>query len=284
MTVIERAPAKVNLYLDVLGKRSDGFHEIKTVMQEISLADELVFEFVEGRAGESLSVIGDPSIPTDGRNLVLRAVEAYRKRSAIDGFLGITLKKSIPSAAGLGGGSSDAAAALRALNKLSPNPLSQSDLLEIAAELGSDVPFFLGSGAAICSGRGEIIEPIEPIKNLYSVIVKTDEAVSTPEAYRALDELFCDFLSPRSDDGREASYKSVLSGNADFLYNVFEPAILPACKRAAEAKKMMLRLGAVSAIMSGSGPSILGVFSSRELALEAAKKLDGNFDFVACAE
>ena len=283
--ITEKAFAKINLFLDVLSVRADGFHEVKTVMHSVTLADELTFSLLEKVEGKhTLCVIGDDSIPTDKDNLVLRAVSAFESRHPLGGSLNVTLKKNIPSAAGLGGGSSDAAATLRALNRLVEQKLSDHELLEIAASLGSDVPFCLDGGAAICLGRGERLEKISPITNLHLVMVKTNESVSTPAAYRRLDEIYDLFRTYREDYGREEAFSSVIEGNPNRLYNVFEEAIFPLCPSAKAAKEKLISLGATSALMSGSGPSVFGVFPTRETALSAVEKIKEDFSFVCYAQ
>ena len=273
-TTSEKAFAKINLYLDVTSARPDGFHDIKSIMQAVTLADDLTFTLREGSCGgHTLRVIGDESIPADSNNLVLRAVEAFEARSPLGGFLEITLEKHIPSAAGLAGGSSDAAATLRALNRLSGNKLSDHELLEIASSLGSDVPFCLSEKTAVCRGRGEKIESIPPLKDLNLVIVKPDESVSTPRAYRLLDEAYDFFRGEREDSSREVSFSSILSGNTEQLFNIFEEVILPISPRAKMAKEMLISLGASSALMSGSGPSVFGIFENENAAMNANDEL-----------
>jgi 4-diphosphocytidyl-2-C-methyl-D-erythritol kinase len=270
----EKAFAKINLFLDVLSVRDDGFHEVKTVMHSITLADDLDISLTEGSdKSHTLCVIGDDSIPRDEGNLVLRAVKAFESRVQLCGSLRITLKKNIPSAAGLGGGSADAAATLRALNRLSGTKLSDSELMKIAASLGSDVPFCLKEGAAICLGRGERVEPISKIKNLYLVIVKSDESVSTPVAYRQLDEAYDNFRGEREDSGREEAFSSIISGKLGHLYNIFEDVVLPICPKAKKAKEMLISLGASAALMSGSGPSVFGIFENENVARNANDEL-----------
>lgn len=280
----EKAFAKINLFLDVLSTRDDGFHEVRTIMHSITLADELTFSLFEGSdKPHALCVIGDSNIPVGEDNLVLRAVKAFESLAPIGGSLEITLKKNIPSAAGLGGGSADAAATLRALNRLSDIKLSYSELMEIAASLGSDVPFCLKEGAAICLGRGERVESISPIKDLDLVIVKSDESVSTPTAYRRLDEMYDFFRVDREDESREVSFEAILNGNVDCLYNIFEDVILPNCPKANSAKKQLISLGASSALMCGSGPSVFGIFENEDAAKNACDELSalGYSAFVA---
>jgi 4-diphosphocytidyl-2-C-methyl-D-erythritol kinase len=276
----EKAFAKINLFLDVLSVRDDGFHEVKTVMHSITLADDLDISLTEGSdKSHTLCVIGDDSIPRDEGNLVLRAVKAFESRVPLCGSLRITLKKNIPSAAGLGGGSADAAATLRALNRLSGTKLSDSELMKIAASLGSDVPFCLLGGTALCEGRGERLSVVSNKTRLNLVVaVSRGEYVSTPKAYGELDKLYSDFEAQR-DDGAEKSYDALrvfLSGG-EFpemgLYNIFESVVLSSCHGASELKRMMIELGAIGSTMSGSGPGVFGIFDSEESARKATQTL-----------
>ena len=264
MTVYEKAYAKINLHLNVTAKRQDGFHDIETVMQTVSLCDELAVSLSPSdRAEAHLSVCG-ADLPTDRGNIALRTAELYLAHSGKVGRVDISLLKRIPIAAGLAGGSADAAATLRALNRLFNSYFSESELLALAAELGSDVPFCLLGGRAVCRGRGELIEPIASPTDLHFVIAIADgEQVSTPAAYRALDEMYSDF------DG------SVKHETPDLtkLYNIFENAVLPTCSKAEMLKERMIKLGATASLMSGSGPSIFGIFDSEFSAKAAAEAI-----------
>ena len=175
------APAKLNLSLRVIGKRDDGFHEIDTVMVKLpGLTDQLTFE-----SSSSFSfTCDDPTLPTDESNLVVKAVRSYEAASGKACHFTVSLKKSIPHGAGLAGGSSDAATTLLGLDQLSDHPLGHARLHEIAASLGSDIPFFLSPGAARCTGRGEKTEPIPSPPPLRVLLLKPEFAVSTPDAYR----------------------------------------------------------------------------------------------------
>ncbi len=188
MTVRETARAKINLCLNVGGKRTDGFHDIETVMQTVSLSDTLTVELDEcAPDGIDLRIIGDDALAPDEDNLVLRAARAFLRHSPIKGKISITLEKKIPISAGLAGGSADAAATFRALNRLSTEPLTAVELSDLAASLGSDVPFCLVGGTALCKGRGEIVESMDFCDLPHLLIVKTNESVSTPKAFAALD-------------------------------------------------------------------------------------------------
>ena len=190
------APAKLNLFLEVLDRREDGYHELETLMVPVGIFDSLSFEPaqpIHGKVGSiEFAVRGDAAavgIPTDSRNLVVRALGLLRKHSGCTHGAKVELVKRIPSAAGLGGGSSDAAAALELGNRGWGIHFDRKQLTSLAAELGSDVPFFLAHSAAICRGRGEQVERIAGTVPLHVVIVKPPAALSTAEVYRALDEL-----------------------------------------------------------------------------------------------
>jgi 4-diphosphocytidyl-2-C-methyl-D-erythritol kinase len=265
MTIHEKAYAKINLYLNVTSKRPDGFHNIETVMQTISLCDDLAVSLTLSDKAEVYLSVGGADLPNDSGNIVTRAAELYLARSGKVGRVDITLIKRIPVAAGLAGGSADAAATLRAMNRLFNDYFSENELLSLSAELGSDVPFCLLCGCALCRGRGELIEPIASPASLHFVIAIADgEQVSTPAAYRALDDMYSDF------DG------SVKRETPDLtkLYNIFENAVFPTCSKAEMLKKRMIKLGATASLMSGSGPSVFGLFESEADARAVAQLLE----------
>lgn len=272
ISVKEYAYAKVNLFLDVEAKRADGFHEIKTVMHTVSLCDEVTVSVKRStKSSVNLSVLGFSRLPTDSRNLAVKAAELFLESTLIIAEVDIRLIKKIPVAAGLAGGSSDAAAVLRALNKAFKRPLTEKRLLTIAAQLGSDVPYCLLGGTARCIGRGEIIERLPERLRLHFVIAVADEHVSTPMAYSALDTLYSDFESERTDGAEEfynALIGSVESGilSDAKLFNIFENAILPSYNGADSIKNKMYELGATHALMSGSGPSVYGIYADKRSA------------------
>ena len=181
-SVKERAYAKINLFLDVLTKREDGFHEINTVMHTVSLCDEITVSiFSKGHRGVRLCLDGNKKLPTDGKNLAYSAAKLFLDRAMIDCEVGIKLVKRIPVAAGLAGGSTDAAAVLRAMNKLFSKPLSDKVLLELASTLGSDVPYCLLGGTALCSGRGEKIERLNSNIRLNAVVAVANDGVASED-------------------------------------------------------------------------------------------------------
>jgi 4-diphosphocytidyl-2-C-methyl-D-erythritol kinase len=177
------APAKINLSFAIKGRRADGFHEIETLMTPISLGDRLTIETTASKGAVDFSC-DDPSLPVGDDNLVVRAVKLFREATKISEGIKIGLEKKIPHGAGLGGGSSDAASTLLGLNELFGTRLEQKDLICLAAQLGSDVPFFIVRSTAICRGRGEIVDPTSLSARLSLLLLKPDFSVATPDAYR----------------------------------------------------------------------------------------------------
>lgn len=269
------AYAKINLYLDVLACRDDGFHDLLTVMHAISLHDDILLQYTPAPVREiSLRIFGS-RLPTDRRNLVFRAAEAFFEATGLFARVYITIRKRLPIAAGMAGGSSDAAATLRGLNEAAGHPLSEDALLALGATLGSDVPFCLAGGTQICRGRGEKMTPIALKEPLHLLVVWGREHVSTPRAFAAMDEYYHRFDGsvPHGTDP-ERLFTQLEAGSLaaapELLYNAFEPVVLPSCPEAAAAKEKLLSLGAYAAFMSGSGPSVFGLFRTREDARRAA--------------
>ena len=282
ISIKEYAYAKINLYLDVVSRRDDGFHDIKTVMHTISLADKITVSVARSKFPcVTLTVLGQPRLPTDSRNLAVKAAELFLESTFISADVKIRLDKNIPIAAGLAGGSSDAAAVLRAMNRAFKRPLTEKRLLELAAQLGSDVPYCLLGGTALCYGRGELIERLDENLGLYLVVAVADEHVSTPAADAELDAIYSDFKVPRCDNS-EAALDAVLSSvhsgvMTDFeLFNIFENAIFKTCNGAESIKAQMLELGATHSLMSGSGPSVFGIFENEAAAVSAASEFQKN--------
>src|ERR1051325_6655923 len=175
-------PAKINLSFQIKGRRDDGFHEIETLMAPISLTDQLIIE--RGKMGGGIEfACDDSSLPGDEENLCVKAAKIFQEATKIESGIQIALAKKIPHGAGLGGGSSDAAATLLGLNELFGTKLDQKSLINLAVQIGSDVPFFIGSSAAICRGRGEIVEPTSLLLKLNLLLVKPEFGVPTPWAY-----------------------------------------------------------------------------------------------------
>ncbi|MBP3592270.1 MAG: 4-(cytidine 5'-diphospho)-2-C-methyl-D-erythritol kinase [Clostridia bacterium] len=271
MNHTEKAPAKINLYLNVTARRADGFHNIETVMQTIDLYDTLHFSLFPAEQTEiTLRFSKACDLPTDDRNLIVRAAKAFLSAAKKCAQVKILLEKKIPMAAGLAGGSADAAATLRALDSMLPGILTREQLFEIAASLGSDIPFCLLGGRALCYGRGEILEPISARdEGFFGVLANTDEVSSTPKAYGDLDRRYHNFdgsvALPADLLGRDA-LGAVREGVTPPFYNIFEEAVLPLCPRATEAKALLSSMGAEAVMMSGSGPSVFALTKNEALA------------------
>lgn len=267
--------AKINLVLRIFGRRDDGFHELFTVFQTVSLHDTLSFQ----ESGEILLTCDDPHVPTDGRNLIVRAAEALRRQFGRTEGARIHLEKRIPSPGGLGGGSSNAAVTLIGLTRLWNLEVSRETLHSISAGLGSDVPFFLHGGTAIGTGRGENIEELPDIEEKHLLIVTPNVSVSTGEAYEALGRgnlTKADaetILTVCRNEAKSLDLRHSALTN-DFSQSVF--ASYPEIKR---VKETLLSLGAANAALSGSGASVFAVFDKQETRQTAHDALEENRDW-----
>jgi 4-diphosphocytidyl-2-C-methyl-D-erythritol kinase len=259
------APAKVNLFLRVLGRRPDGYHELETAVLPISLADRLDITAEAGPGLElSLELSGTAElvdgVPGDRTNLVVRAAAALAERSGVGGSAAIRLEKCVPSAAGLGGGSADAAATLRALNDLWSCGLDDVALREVAATVGSDVPALLGPGPCLARGRGERVEPIQA-RPLQWRLVTAAFGVRTADAFRWWDD---DGLPPGPDpaDTLAAAVEDDVHALGRLLSNDLEEPVARRHPEVRAARDALLAAGAVAAVMCGSGPTVAGLFAS----------------------
>lgn len=263
-----RTSAKVNLALEVLGKRSDGYHEIATVLQAVDLFDRLKVE-----AADTLSLqTDDPGLPTDDDNLVMRAARLLQKASGVQAGARIRLEKRIPVAAGLGGGSSDAAATLWGLSRLWALRWPRARLQELAVELGMDVPFFLGPGRAVARGRGERIEALPSGGGYALVLVNPRTPLSTREVYGRVAAGW--HASPSGtarviEALRTRNVEKVAAALTNNLERVVEP-LLPVIGR---MKAALLAAGALGAIMSGSGPTVFGMARSLDHARQIRSRV-----------
>ncbi len=264
--ITAKAYAKLNLYLDITGMRSDGYHELESVMQLISLHDIVDIEINEG-SGITISC-DRPEIPSDERNIAYKAAQRYLEAAGLSRRVDICIKKNIPSGAGMGGGSADAAAVLRSLHEELGAPVSRERLFDIAAALGADVPFCLAGGTKICRGIGEIMEDMEPFYGCYLVIMP-DFTCPTGAAYKKYDS------SPVPVKGRLDSFIGAAARGSFHteLYNVFE--VLYNDERIVSVKEMLMEAGAMAAMMTGSGAAVFGVFESPQAAQKAAERCSG---------
>lgn len=261
------AACKVNLALEVLGKRADGYHELATVMQAVDLRDRLVLEDSETLELRTLA----PGVPADGTNLALRAARALREAAGVDRGVRITLDKHIPVAAGLGGGSTDAAAVLLGLNRLWGLRWPVARLEPVAITLGMDVPFFLRGGIALATGRGERLEPVAG-GAIALVLLNPRRASSTADVYgRVTPEMYSDGARARAAVAALATRRPARV--AATLYNGLEAAVGPGFGDVAKMKAALLAAGALGAAMSGSGPTVFGVARSFEHARQMRARL-----------
>lgn len=267
-TVSALACAKLNLYLDITGTRPDGYHELETVMQSVSLADEVTVAF---SGGTGITVSCDVSaVPADESNLAYKAAQRFIEETGERVKLHIDIKKRIPSGAGMGGGSADAAAVLAIMDKAFPDRVSRERLFELAAELGADVPFCLAGGTRICRGIGEKMSDTEPFSGCY-LIIMPDFTCPTGEAYKKYDG------SPVPARGRLEEFTAAAARGEFYteLYNVFE--VLYADDRIEDIKRRLLDGGARAAMMTGSGAAVFGVFDAYDGALAAARLFSTGF-------
>jgi 4-diphosphocytidyl-2-C-methyl-D-erythritol kinase len=266
------APAKVNLGLEILHRRPDGYHELETVFYRIALADTIE---LHDRSNGSSMTCDDPALGVGPDNLCLRAVEALRRVTSIDRGVHVVLHKRIPTGAGLGGGSSDAAAVLKGLNDRWSAGLSLERLKEIGATLGSDVPAFLGGPLAFGSGRGEILEDLPSVFPHWLVCVTPPVSVSTSWAYGHLQW----HTRPDRTSLRERYLRALpdLGALDRMLTNDFEDTVLPAYPQIADVKHRLREAGCEAALMSGSGSSVFGLTKDRTSAEAVARHFDRPF-------
>lgn len=267
MSLTVFAPAKLNLSLDVCGILPNGYHELRSVMQAIDWCDKLTVDFAPDT---DIHLTCDGGIPADERNLAYRAAVLFRELTGRrEGYV-IDVNKSIPAEAGMGGGSSDGAAVLRALNELTGAGVPLGDLLTAAAALGADVPFFLLGGTALATGTGTDLTPLSPLPDCRFVVVKPEGGVSTPEAYRRLDGAPA-LLHPDVDGMVAALEAGDLGGVARRVGNSFEvPMALPHTDPITAA---MRAHGALAAALTGSGSAVFGLFDSEVAATACADAL-----------
>ncbi len=278
MTVNEKAYAKINLYLDIVGRLPGGFHALETVMQTVTLCDSLSLTAEPAPTPSvTLSATGDFYVPAGKENLAVRAALLYMERALCPMKVSISLVKRIPVGGGLAGGSSDAAAVLRALNRINRRRFTTEKLLALAEELGSDVPFCLLGHTCLCRGRGEIMEKLPPPPPFYAVLYTGGEYVSTPASFASLDEAYGGF----ADGGPHSNLPAFLDamGSCDLhrlaekAYNIFEEPVLEKCPKAKAALLSLRQSGALTAMMSGSGSTVFGIFEDGAAAERACASL-----------
>ena len=281
-TLYEGAFAKLNLTLDVLGKREDGYHNIKSIMQTISIRDDVE---IDVGTGEPWTLeCSQEGIPTDERNLAWKAAKVYYDGLKKDpNGLTIRITKRIPSGAGMGGGSADAAAVLRALNRHYGSPLSILALAELGAQVGSDVPFCVLCGTAMCEGRGELLRKLPDMPDCVFVVCKPEFSVSTPELYKKIDQV----AIPKHPD-HMAMESALLAGDvakvADLIYNVFDPVVTEDHLEINYIKSICNSYGALGMQMTGSGSAVYAIMPSFEYAAVVCNMLKDNYPNVFIAK
>ena len=263
--IARRSPAKVNLLLRVLGKRHDGYHDIVSLMQRISLYDDMEFHLTDG--GIELSCPGS-TLPEDRRNIVYQAAEALCSRTSLLQGVQITIRKHIPIAAGLGGGSSNAATTLVTLNDMMALGYSTGELMEIGAAIGADVPFFIFARTAWASGIGDHLQEAHDIPSLWFVLVNPGFPLSTKDIYEGLNL----GLTKERIKYNIQRFKSVPQ-IAGALSNDLERVSLKIYPVLSKIKDLLTACGALGSLMSGSGPTVFGIFSGREGAEGAAREI-----------
>lgn len=264
-----KAYAKVNLSLDILGKRQNGYHEVEMIMQQITLTDHVTLE----KRDANITIHTDCSyVPSDHRNIAYKIAKDVIDQFDIKSGLHIEIKKVIPVAAGLAGGSADAAAVIKGLNQLFDLKMSLEDMKEIAVKHGADIPFCIEGGAAVARGIGEELEVIPSLKNTWMVLVKPPIGVSTPSVYKALD-LNKIIKHPDTEALIEAMHDNDYRFIANNMYNVLEEVTSRKYSIIGELEKKMKEYGAIGTMMSGSGPTVFGIFKNYKKAAAAAKNL-----------
>ena len=266
MKVIVDAFAKINLLLDIVGKLPNGYHSLRMIMQSVDLCDTVTVE-----RGEGGIVCNHPDVPTDERNIAWKAVVAFEKATGLDcSDTHITIEKRIPAAAGLAGGSADGAAVLAALNRLHGANLSADALCRIGASVGADIPFCLTGGTRLALNIGDVLAPLPPLSGVTFVLAKPDCTVSTKEAYAACDsgeQVNHADLTQILFDAAKGNYERIFRRTC----NTFEQFIEVADR--VPIKSVLRRHGSVFSMMSGSGPTVYGVFRNRENAEQCAEEL-----------
>ena len=281
MKVQEYAYAKLNLTLDVTAKRDDGYHDMLMVMQTVSISDSIVLEQTGEKGIRAASNFR--YVPTDERNLAVRAAGTFLDAvgEAKDGIL-IRMDKTIPVGAGMAGGSADAAAVLRGMNRLYGNRMSRRELEKLGEQVGSDVAFCVAGGTALARGRGEVLEDLTPMPDCAIVVCKPGFSISTPELFRKLDQ-----IGLRTHPDTAGMLSALESGNLKEIsmrmFNVFEEVEDRRMRSETEIKHVLLDYGALGAVMTGTGSAVFGVFSDETAAETCAAHLRSEHKFCRVA-
>lgn len=275
MTIQEFAYAKINLSIDIVSKMDNGYHNMRMIMQSISLHDDID---IMAEKGEGIEVSTDLRyLPNDERNIAYRAATTFINHTGRTGYkLKINIKKRIPVCAGLGGGSTDGAAVLRGLNRMFKTGLDSPALEKLSELIGSDVPFCVSGGTALAEGRGEMLTDLEPLAPCSIVVCKPSFAISTPELFS---KIVCDKIHLRPDTTGliEALKQQSITGVSRRMYNVFEDVLPKGTSAIGEIKAQLCDCGAVGAMMTGTGSAVFGVFRDDASARTAYAALSQNY-------
>lgn len=269
-----KASAKINLSLDVTGKRDDGYHNIESIFQSISIYDTITVKKLD--KPEIIISCNVDDVPCDKTNIVYKAAESFFTYTGIGGGVSIHIEKEIPSKAGLGGGSSDGAGVLYAMNLLYNADIDSKNLTKLGGEISADTAFFTVGGTAYVSGIGNIIQPMRYIPNVDLVVAKGGCGISTPEAYRQIDSLVNPY-HPKTKKLLKAIDKGKFLAECNLCRNIFEE--VTDLSDVKNIKKSMTKMGALNAIMSGSGSAVFGIFKDKYSAVKCAEKLKEKYPF-----
>lgn len=267
MKLTVNAPAKINLFLDIIGRLDNGYHSLFMVMQSVGLSDKITL--AESENGGIFLACSDERLPSNESNIAFKAAAAFFKKTGILPNVEIGIEKRIPFAAGLAGGSADAAAVIVGLNELYKTNLSQNELCKIGLSVGSDVPFCIVGGTCLSQNTGGVLSPLEPLKDCFIVLAKPEAGVSTAEAYAAADSTY--LYRPDSMRMLDACEKGDFEGICKYAGNVFEQVIEVADR--VEFKRIMRERGCSLCQMSGSGPTVFALFENKENAEKCAEEL-----------
>ena len=270
-----KAYGKLNLLLDIVGKRHDGYHTLKSVFQSVSVYDTLEVSLIE--ENEIIITCDDESVPTDSKNLVWKACEAFFDATGKP-FCGvkISIQKNIPAMAGMAGGSSDCAATLVALNILLNTELTEAQLCDIGEKLGADVPFCIVGGTVLCEGIGEILTPLPDLEECYFAVCKPEISISTPECYKKFDSMTITEKA-NADDMIAALVVGDVEEVAKHLYNSLEYAA--DYKEIREIKEKILENDALGALMTGSGSAVFGIYNNKRDAKKCVREMENDYLF-----
>lgn len=271
-----KAYAKINLSLDVVGKREDGYHLLRMIMQSINLYDEIIIEEIDN----GIVIDSDKAyIPNDKRNLAYKAAEIFINRYNIKKGVKIFINKNIPVAAGMAGGSADAAAVLKAMAEIFEVDTTESQLMELGLQIGADIPFCIKGGTALCEGIGEVITPLKPFKDHIIVVVKPNFGLSTKEVYKSLD-INRIHRHPKTDELIQAIEKNDVRFISNNLRNVMENVSFRKYNILRNIKSKIVSIGALGSLMSGSGPTVFGIFDDEEKAQQCFEYFKNKYNQV----